>query len=354
MLTIILTYRNRDINIVKRCLLSLNQQSNKNFNVIIVDYGSYEEYSNALMNISQEFNFVEVVYTKTQKQLWNKSRAINIGLKLSVTPYIFVGDIDMIYHNEFVAKLHELKDENTFTYFQVGFLGEEVSKLNKQFENYNVDFLSNDEATGMTLFSVLKLRQINGFDEFYHGWGSEDTDVHQRLISLGVKRQYYSKELLILHQWHSKNYRQVNFKSPFHSYLEKINSDYLKFASRTKRVKANEDFNWGFINKDLSLDNIAAIRLNITNRKPEVKAFIANILLSEKDKIITVSIKKHIEFNSLKQKIKKITNNKAIPFLEMQEVNDLLLECIIFNLRDQHYTYEFDAQKLIINLTIKL
>jgi hypothetical protein len=39
--------------------------------------------------------------------------------------------------------------------------------LNKNSLVFKVDFLGNDEVTGTTLFATHKLKEVNGYDEFY-------------------------------------------------------------------------------------------------------------------------------------------------------------------------------------------
>ena len=45
MVSIVLTYRNRDLETVKRCLVSLKVQTNRAFSVCLVNYGSSENYT---------------------------------------------------------------------------------------------------------------------------------------------------------------------------------------------------------------------------------------------------------------------------------------------------------------------
>ena len=194
MITITLTYRDRDLSIVTKCLDSLKTQSLSDFKVVLVDYGSQSEYVEALFILVKKYHFIKLIQCPVQGQLWNKSRALNIALKQCDTPYFFVGDLDMIYHPNFVKTLHNLKSEQNVTYFQVGFLSENESKQNKEFSDYNIAFKSTDEATRMTLYNTKILKSINGYDEFYHGWGSEDTDVHIRVLNAGNNVQSYPEK----------------------------------------------------------------------------------------------------------------------------------------------------------------
>jgi GT2 family glycosyltransferase len=310
-LIITLTYRDRDKNIVKNCLESLKYQTNKDFKVVLVDYGS----KTPIDELVNEYEFVQLTRCKTEQQLWCKSRAINIVLKNCKTPYFLVGDIDMIYHPNFVETLHNLKENQEAIYFQVGFLNKAESKKNIPFEDYLIKFKSNQEATGMTLFNTNVLKEINGYDEFYNGWGGEDTDVHVRLKNAGFQVNFYNEKILMLHQWHPKNYRKLNHIMPFHTQLEHINHQYLEFTRQTNKTKANLQFDWGIYNESdyVNLKNVN-FYFNLTNKEADVKAFISNVLLAEKDMVIKLAIKRDANYKSIKQITKKLLKKRLYYF----------------------------------------
>lgn len=355
MITIVLTYRNRELVIVKKCLESLLIQKNKDFKLILVDYGSNNVYKKGLEHLLKAYSFVKLIRCETTQQLWCKSRAINLALKEIETPYCFVGDIDMMYHPECIEVMHAIKLKNDATYFQVGFLSQEESKQEKVFNEYKINFKSKPEATGMTLYSTKLLKSINGYDEFYNGWGSEDTDVHVRLQNGGYQVSFFTDRILMLHQWHPKNYRKKNDLAPFHSTLEKINAQYLSLVERTKKVKANINTVWGSYddNDYVTLDTVDH-KYTITNKEGELSAFINAVLLVEKEKVIELEITAHKDYKSTKQKAKTLLGKKTIAFAGMQSINDNLLETIVSHLRNQAYQYEFDAICNTIKLTIKL
>lgn len=357
MLTITITNRNRDLRIVKNCLNSLAKQSSASFGVTLVDYGSEAGYLSKLKDLVKQYPFINLIHCETQHQLWNKSRAINIALKQCETPYFLVGDIDMIYHPDFITKLFNFKLEGRSIYFQVGFLSEAESKKNKSFFDYHISFKSTKEATGMTLYKTEDLNSINGYDEFYNGWGSEDTDTHKRLLNANKSVVFYEEELLMLHQWHTKTYRQKNSVSqPFHSNLEKINEAYLRYTIQTHKVLANTKFYWGVYKENdcVALKHID-VSYSITNELSDVKGFLNAVLLNlESNKIILVSVRRHHEYKTLKHQIKKLLGKKLKVFLLMQEVNDLILEHIIMHCRNSSYKYTFNIHTQEIELVIKL
>jgi GT2 family glycosyltransferase len=355
MITIVLTNRNREHHIIEKCLISLNNQTNKGFQCAIVDYGSRPDKVKHLEKLTSQYVHFKLITCKTSKQLWNKSRAINIVLKKCRTPYFFVGDIDMIYHPEFVERLYSFKKERQSIYFQVGFLGESESKKIKTFFDYDVSFKSSKEATGMTLYKTEELRSINGYDEFYNGWGSEDTDTHVRLRNANNNIVFYDKELLILHQWHPKVYRQKNGPVPFHSNLEMINQKYLEYTKQTLNSLANTKYGWGqYDEKDYGLLENPEIKFTSSNELVDFKGLLNNVLLSVEGKVVMISITPHKDYRSLYWVAKKLLGKKVKKFRGMQQVNDMLLESIIVNCRNSAYKYNFCPNSQEITLVIKL
>lgn len=356
MITIVLTNRNRDLNTIKNCLDSLSNQHANSFFVILIDYGSDFDYANNLIAQTSNYDFVELIQCPVNGQLWNKSKAINIALKRCITPYFFVGDIDMIFDPNFIQKLYEIKNEKEAFYFKVGFLSKEESAKNLKFDDRQVAFSSNEEATGMTLYPTQLLLEINGYDEFYHGWGAEDTDVHIRLKNTEVPIHFYDKEVLIKHQWHPKSYRSKNNPSPFHSKLERINHSYIQFTREAKLTKANSQNEWGLLpvqENYLRLNNQPDVILEIQPSDMKITAVIGQ-LANFVDKIISISIKDVSKVEKVKNILKKKLGKKHTNYLSMEDVNNRFLEEIILKYRNRPYSYKFDRVQKQIEFKILL
>jgi glycosyltransferase involved in cell wall biosynthesis len=352
MTTLVLTYRNRDLNIVKKCLNSLQLQTEKSFEVILVDYGSEALIANQLAEFVMNYTFIKLITCPVQGQLWNKSRAINIALKQCETPYFLVGDIDLIFMEDFMAKLHQFKPLEEVIYFQVGFLSEKESRDTKLFNEYSIKHTSSKEATGITLFPTDFLKNINGYDEFYHGWGAEDTDVHLRLQNGEYEVKFYDQEILMLHQWHPKSYRSNESKEPFHSRLEQINHQYIQKIAKAKKVIANTNYEWGILPKRVLFTTTNTIA--VTNQNSEIDAFLYGLLENDKGKNVIINITLHQEYNTIKTEIKKLLGKKHRTFYELQTINDLILGNIIAHYRYKYYEYEWNKEQNTIQLKIAL
>lgn len=354
MISIILTNRNRDLRIIKRNLDSLSGQSSKNFKLILVDYGSEKEYLFNFRNLLLQYDFVNLIVCPTSGQLWNKSRAINIVLKICTTPYVFIGDIDMIFDFNFIQRLYEIKREGEVFYFKVGFLSQEESAKNLGFDEYKVSFYSNREATGMTLYPTELLFEINGYDEFYHGWGGEDTDVHIRLNNLRVPIHFYDKEILIKHQWHPKRYRSKASLEPFHSKLEKINHQYIKHVEKFQIVKANKNAEIGLIPHDSEYEKLQGVEniYQVFSEVFEIDSFLNGTIHNLPKGVYQIDFLRHPLSNSIKNKVKHLLGKKAYKFYPLNDINDNLLSVIVLNFRNNPYRLTLNREKQILSLTI--
>ncbi|MBD0833093.1 glycosyltransferase family 2 protein [Aestuariibaculum sediminum] len=354
MITLTLTYRNRDLHIVKRCLDSLKHQTDADFNVCLVDYGSTEAYSVAIQGLLKSYTFVTYYYVNTNGQLWNKSRAINIALKSCKTSYFLVGDIDLIYHPEMIKTCKALILKHEVVYFQYGFLNKEESqKDHGDFFGYQIEFLGNKEVTGTTLYKTKHILAVNGYDEFYHGWGAEDTDIHLRLKNNGVTPYFYDKDILVKHQWHPKTYRSNASSYPFHSGLERINHKYMMQRHALGVVKANQDRFWGVMPYETPENALheAVLRLEVSNLCSDVDALVTGVIPDLKVPL-EVQISKNKK-EGIKAMVKRILGKTVHKTYALEDVNNRLLESIIISQRLARYHYEFDREKEVIQLTIK-
>ncbi len=353
MITLVLTNRNRSLRIVKKCLDSLRNQSINDFKCIIVDYGSDKDYIADFQKVIVTFPGISFINCPVSGQLWNKSRAINIALKQCDTPYFLVGDIDLMFHPNFLKIATENTSENVL-YFKYGFLSADESLEVKNFKDYKIDFEGNEGVTGTTLFQTKILKKVNGYDEFYHGWGAEDTDIHMRLKSLGVEVNFYDENILVKHQWHPKAYRSKRSTSPFHSNLERVNHNYMQMTINSKITVANSNLDWGIIPNESyynKLEEEPDFEISILPIDVEFSALLSQFK-NFNNKVVKVHINKANSKDKAYQGLKKRLKKKYFNYLDLEIINSLLLEEIIKNYRNEAYTYNYNREAGNINLTI--
>lgn len=353
-LTIVIPNRNRNLATVKRSLDSLATQLTSEVAVTVVDYGSAVDYQERLHELVNTYTGIDLMLCPTQGQLWNKSRCINMVLKNCETTHFMVCDMDMLWNPDFFKiHLNQLSQDHA-VYFTVGVMTQQESALQKNFHDYAVKFNTNSEATGITLFPTALLKSINGFDEFYHGWGSEDTDVHMRLKNAGVEVRFRESEVYFKHQWHEKKYRSRSSTLPFHPGLEHINYQYFLMNKSLGKVKANNQFLWG-----LSCDRVAYKKLEHPTQHLKLKATKESLHAMphvfkdiEKETVIQVEITLDSDAKTLKTQLKKALGKKTLGFMSLEDVNQHLLEYIVLNHRNCPYSYVLNHETGVILLCI--
>jgi predicted glycosyltransferase involved in capsule biosynthesis len=349
-ITIVIPNRNRNIETVGRSLSSIVPQLGHSTKLVVVDYGSPEIYQSDLKKAIHSFANVDLILCPTQGQLFHKTRAINMVLKDCTATYFMVLDMDCIVHPQFITKAMQLVREDIVYNFPYGFLKEDEAKVSKEFKDYKVDFIGG--LTGSAIFNTQKLQDLNGFDEFYHNWGAEDADMFDRLEHAGVTTVLYQEELLLLHQWHSKGYRDVKSKQAFHSHLEKVNHEYYELSRKRNTTKANLNHQWGLL---CDPDEYAVLKQSletwhIENYRQEVEGLFASLVEHPLDHPVRITISKISK--NIKEDIRGLIKKKSKPVMIMEEVNDRLLELVILHYRNRAYTHEYDRQLGYIQLAV--
>jgi glycosyltransferase involved in cell wall biosynthesis len=357
MITILYTYRNRDLQRIKRTLHSLSNQSLQNFKVLFVDYGSQKKRAYEVEQLIKQYAFARYEYLFTELQPWNKAKALNYAIKNIDTDYCFTADVDMIFHPKFTSVLEDKLHSEKIIYFQVGFLSEEESVKKNDFEEYKINFMSNEEATGMSLFPSAALHLINGYDEFFHFWGSEDTDIQNRLKNLGFEIEFYNDEVLLLHQWH-KNFRRretktLNIELQLSRTVE-MNHLHLQ-TNLTNKITQVNSAGWGRIISEEELVELKKEKsIVITSKKVQIDYFLFNELPIIKGKMISYTFIEDPMISEFKYKIKKIMGMKVPEFYTLKQVNDLILQHIVSFYHTKPYIYVVNDDLNSIIFKIKL
>lgn len=359
MIAIIYPYRNRDLFRVKRSLDSWVNQSNQFFKIYFVNYGSCQKITEELKSLLNNYSFVELSEFSTQNQPWNKSRALNSVIKNLEEDYCFVADIDMIFHKDFFKKLNLLKDHNKIIYFKVGFLNKAESRKNLKFEDYNISFESTDEATGLSLFPVEALKEIRGFDEFFHFWGAEDTDIHNRLKLHGLTSYFYDKEILLLHQWHESYRMKESNKLTQDLRLNdvvRLNHEHMNFNLKAENIVRNS-VNWGNPlneNEFLDLKNNCTKIIQINNTKAHIDHFVYHELSNLKSGYYCFLFKKNENLLKIKKNIKTLLGKSIVKTFTLKEINDKLLISILLINNYRNYGIVINDELNEIKLLLKI
>lgn len=357
MITIMYPYRNRELSRIKKSLDSLQSQNNPDFKVLLVDYGSDIQFAKEVQLLVSSYSFTEYHYSFNLNQPWSRSKAINIGLKLIQTPYVFIADIDIIFRNDFIDIVYTLTDSKKAYYFKVGFLSEKETDFEKEFSEYAISFSSEVGAQGLSLFPMRTMKEIQGFDEFLHFWGAEDIDIHNRLTRIGIESIFYNDKILLLHQWH-KSYRksEVNVLSGELQLkgIVKLNHQHLISNDKNKVTKVNLE-TWGKTISEFEFNELERFENEIvlSNKVEVITHFLFVELPNLPNEILSVRFEEDSFKNTLKYKIKRLLGKKVPQYYSLKEINDMLLLHIISFYHQLPYTFKINDDLKSISFKIK-
>lgn len=246
-----------------------NQDYDKNLiKIILVDYGSKENLSLKFCELCKKYNVKYVNVRDTGS--WNRSRALNIGIKRAGTKYVLCSDVDIIFEKNYISEcVKELqKDPNQVllgTMFDLS-EGEINSQINtSEYAKFMENAIPRHQLQNGTCIPQSSINMtlvkyyfdLNGYDEFYSAWGCEDNDIIKRFKMRGLKIVNISDRTSYMHQWHP---RYEGLDENEKKQIEK-NIEHFKIADTLLRNK-NE---WGlksYKNLDELKNKLKVLKIN--------------------------------------------------------------------------------------------
>ena len=121
---------------------------------IIIDWSSHKKIHNERLSLNSKAK----VYRVTGENDWWLTRAYNFGFHLAQGDFILKLDADTtLNHKEFNL----------------------LNLDNLEYKNFTI----NNSGYGNFLISKELLQKVNGFNEYIFGWGYDDKDFHNRVLS---------------------------------------------------------------------------------------------------------------------------------------------------------------------------
>jgi glycosyltransferase involved in cell wall biosynthesis len=282
LISFIIPVKNRDEKRIINCINSL--KSDLTGEVIIVDYGS---------DIPVQISGVKIIRYDKNK-VWNKSHAINLGIKEAKYNFIGTVDCDMIISEEFMEGVEWHLDYGTFIYsinvkrieprhVSGNFKGmlEHTSDWNNVKGRYNIIHNANG---GIQIYPKKWISEIGGADESLIYWGGMDNDVFERAIVSGLTIINLNK--VILHQEHEfKKEKNLDKKERVAAIMTKIPKiEYLSEMLSTRQVIRN-DGQWGteIPNQSRFLKSIEEIKAIEKKGKEDAKNYVKAFMEAVKE-----------------------------------------------------------------------
>lgn len=201
--------RNRGGVRLENCLRSLRWQTvdRERVELVISDFGS-EPDELASVRESAERHGAIVVHTPTTAT-WNRSLALNIGIRRSSGDVILCTDADMMFASDFLATILEVHEANPQTMVHCGCHDLPADVPEQLWESSDLADLharSTRRPTRGTGACQAAAREFfffaRGYDEHFEFWGYEDLDMTSRATHYGLDVEWISDRTFMLHQWH--------------------------------------------------------------------------------------------------------------------------------------------------------
>lgn len=359
MISIIYAYRNRELARVKASLESLALQTNTDFEVCLVDYGSDHVLASQLKELVLNYPFAQYFYISTSNMLWNKSKALNYGIKKVKSNYIFIADIDIIFSQVAVDFLIKNAQPHIVNLFTLNYLSKKESR--KLYHRNSINELKvkhSGTVNGLVLASKMAFYKVHGFDEFFHFYGSEDVDLYERFKNAGFEITQHN-ESLFFHNWHPiyNSYDDSKLSlTPRIFNIKRINQQQYFLHQKNKSIIPDKQDRWGEAFDENVLRELDKPELvfNLYNLHADVIHFFEIILDTYKSNVVKIEITEVSLLFLWKNKLKKWLGKTYIPTLSMKVCNDIILSKIVFQYRNHLYSYVLDPTFKKLTLIIKL
>ena len=207
----VISVRDRENERVQRCINSL--KSKLTGNIIVVDYGSKQPV---------KVKGCKIIRVKNKNtKVWNKSHALNIGIKECTNEFIATIDCDICLGKKFLSKCRSYLKQNSFVYsrFVRRIVGEvfDWNVSEKKIESISTDWLGKNQGSahlavgGIQIFPKWWIDEVRGYDENLIYWGGIDNDIHERAMRTGLI--IIDLNEIIFHQEHEK-IKEYNLETP--------------------------------------------------------------------------------------------------------------------------------------------
>ena len=237
------------------CLESIRRQRVLPDEVIIGDDGSKEETRQVIEKFQKDFP-VPLIHIWQEDTGFRLAMARNKCMAAAKYEYIIQIDGDLILHRSFVEDhIHFARKGFYIKGGRVNIEKKLTDKLSRKLQYKTLNFLTPGLSRRENAIRCLSLAnylapnrktapglganmsfwkediiQINGYDEFFVGWGGEDYDLAMRLQHLGRKKLALKFAAIVFHMWHND----------VHMQNRKKNFDYYHDAVDKKRIRCEK------------------------------------------------------------------------------------------------------------------
>lgn len=240
----VMCIRDRDNSRIQRCIDSFKKYANK---IYVIDYNS---------KVKPNIKYAEVIRydDKVVNKIWNKSYALNLGIKKCKSDYICTIDCDMILNKELLDLMINSLDKDTVIFntnvrrIDIKYLSnnydEMLYKSKLWFEKGSRGNIYSSANGGIQVFPREWINEIGGYDEglgLY--WGAMDNRVYEQ--AKGLSMTVIDLNIPMLHQEHKKT-KESNLDKEEMDFAQKVRAFKIGYLNELM-IKRNfiSNRNWG-------------------------------------------------------------------------------------------------------------
>ncbi len=202
-ITFLCPLRNRNIDYLVQSFI---HQTEKDFILMLVDYGSDENYTSQYKNFAKQYHFITYIEIPNVKQkFWNKSIVLNTSLPLIATENVIITDADLYFEKDFFKLLKQNFKENIFylCIFRRLLSDKDNELFLKNHKNYQYKIIKSEITPSIYAGNTSLFKEIGGYDTFFRIWGREDNEFHKAIQKKNIPIEIIDFENApIYHIWH--------------------------------------------------------------------------------------------------------------------------------------------------------
>lgn len=209
------------LSLLQTFIFHLNNQTNKNFNLIVADDGS----SDGTIQWLEKNN---IFFISQEDQGFRLARIRNLASVWANNKYIMFTDCDCMFEPNLIQEFYRKRKRKNTIY---SFPRYELFKNGLSKPLFDKDKKIKEKMIGSNIICERKyLNMINGFDESYNKYGFEDSDLIERFYLLGFKFEEIktSKYYHINHR--NKNDVLTDSKEMRQKFYKKFESEYINLC----------------------------------------------------------------------------------------------------------------------------
>lgn len=213
-ISVIAMIHNREGERLRRMVHSLRCQTVQPRDIIIVDTSFGADMAASVRRSLGEprAGLPQVKHTLRPQRTFNKSFALNIGIRKSKQKYVLITDADFMFGIKLIEYVMiELEKGNTFVLAEAGYLPD--IDLDDGLMNWvklcSMIHTPERKTSPGTIQAVSRewMNKVRGYDERFHdGLGGMDDDMKVRANKDGLRLVWLPfREVQCLHQWHERS-----------------------------------------------------------------------------------------------------------------------------------------------------